>query len=152
MIPGLGREGSAVKALPAMVRYESAERSPYVRYSMVAEETGDYDLSMVLLARNPVVKGRRMRFFLSVNEETPLSMDAVSGQYYTEWFCEEWAQGVLNHVRSIDTKVSLKKGRNDLYIYAGDPGVILEKLVLSRENRKVPKTYLGPVESTKWKR
>ena len=152
VIPGLGREGAAVKALPAMVRYESAERSPYVRYSMVAEETGDYDLSMVLLARNPVVKGGRMRFFLSVNEEAPLSMDAVSGQYYTEWFCEEWAQGVLNHVRSIDTKVSLKIGRNDLYIYAGDPGVILEKLVLSRENRKVPETYLGPVESTGWKK
>lgn len=116
VIEYLGREGAAVKAFPAMETYENA---PYVKYSMIAEKTGAYQMALTLLTRNPSVKGGRIRFAFSVNQEAPQDIYAVSEQYYTEWFHKEWADGVLDHARTVEAKVVLQKGRNDIYIYAG---------------------------------
>lgn len=143
----LGREGAAVKAFPPMETYADAKNAPYVRYTMIAENAGPYRMAMSLLTRNPSVKGGRMRFAVSVNDGAPQDVYAVSGQYYTEWICREWGDGVLDHARTVTTEVSLQKGRNDIYVYAGEPGVILEKLVLYPAERELPESYLGPEES-----
>lgn len=147
VIDYLGREGAAVKAFPPMEVYEKAENAPFVKYSMIAENSGDYQLALYLLTRNPSVKGGRMRFAISVNDRMPQDMYAVSEEYYTEWFDKEWSDGVLNHARIATTSVSLKKGRNDIYFYAGESGVILEKMVLYQADNNLPDSYLGPEES-----
>lgn len=147
VISYLGREGAAVKAFPAMCPWQNAKEAPYVKYSLLAEQTGSYKLELYLLARNPVQKGGRMRFAVSVNDGVPKEVCAVSEQYYTEWFHKEWADGVLNHARIVSTEVFLKKGRNDIYVYAKEPGVILEKLVLHPADTELPESYLGPAES-----
>lgn len=143
----LGREGAAVKALPAMEVYPDPLNAPYVKYSMLAEKNGEYNLVCYLLSRNPAVKGGRMRFAISINDEKPQDMYGVSENYYTEWFNAEWADGVLDHARTVTTTVSLKEGQNDIYFYAGEPGVILEKLVLYRADTDMKESYLGPQES-----
>lgn len=147
VIDYLGREGAAMKAFPSMARYTNAKSAPYVKYAMIAESSGTYQLALLLLSRNPSVKGGRMRFAVSVNEEALQEMCAVSEEYYTEWTCKEWGDGVLDHARMITTEVTLKKGRNDIYVYAGEPGVILEKLVLYPSGKELPESYLGPEES-----
>lgn len=143
----LGREGAAVKAFPAMTVYENAAEAPYVKYSMTAEEAGEYALDISLLTRNPSVRGGRMRFALSVNDGTPETVYAVSEKYYTEWMCREWYSGVLEHARTVTAGITLEKGRNDIYLYAGDPGVIFEKLTVRRKDTELPESYFGPVES-----
>lgn len=52
-----------------------------------------------------------MRFAVSVNNEIPQDMYAVSEKYYTECFDQEWAAGVLNYARITTMSVSLQKGR-----------------------------------------
>lgn len=147
VIDYLGREGAAVKAFPPMERYADAKNAPYVKYAMIAEESGTYHLTISLLTRNPSVKGTRMRFAVSVGGGAPREVCAVSEQYYTEWTCKEWGDGVLDHARTVTTEVTLQKGRNDIYVYAGEPGVILEKLVLYPTKKELPESYLGPEES-----
>lgn len=147
IIDYLGREGAAVKAFPPMERYADAKSAPYVKYAMIAEQSGTYRLAMSLLSRNPSVKGGRMRFAVSVNDDAPQDVFAVSGQYYTEWTCKEWGDGVLDHARTVTTEVTLQKGRNDIYVYAGEPGVVLEKLVLYPAEQELPESYFGPEES-----
>ncbi len=143
----LGREGAAVKAFPEMFAWTEAKRAPYVKYSFLAEHTGSYKLELYLLARNPVQKGGRMRFAVSANNGAPQEICAVSEQYYTEWFHKEWADGVLSHSRTVTTEISLQRGRNDIYVYAGEPGIVLEKLVLYPADTVLPDSYLGPKES-----
>ena len=147
IIDYLGREGAAIKAFPAMRTYPDAKTAPYVKYSMIAEQAGTYKLTLYLLTRNPAVKGGRMRFAMSVNDGAPQDMYAVSEQYYTEWFHSEWADGVLDHARTVTVEVSLQKGKNDIYVYAGEPGVVLEKLVLYPADTTLPESYFGPEES-----
>ena len=143
----LGREGSAIKSFPVLQVYRDAGSAPYVNYSMITEEDASYTLTLYLLARNPAKKGDRMHFFISVNEDEPVIQYSLSEDFYTEWFNDEWASGVLEHIRKKEIKVNLKKGRNDIRFYAGDPGVMLEKLVLIRDGIKLSGSYLGPEES-----
>lgn len=143
----LGREGAAIKSFPPMEKFADAKSAPYIKYSMIAKTTGAYRLSLFLLSRNPAIKGGRLHFGVSVNDENPMDVYGVSDNYYTEWFDKEWADGVLNHTRIAVTEVKLEKGRNDIYIYAGDPGVILEKIVLNPMEENLPDSYLGPQES-----
>lgn len=148
VISGLGREGAAIKSFPEMEYWTDAAQAPYVKYSLLAEREGLYKLRFYLSARNPVCKGGRMRFAVSANDDAPQTLYAVSEQYYTEWFNTEWANGVLNHVRIVTAELSLREGENDIFVYAGDPGVILEKLVLYSADRELPDSYLGPPGSS----
>jgi len=88
-----------------------------------------------------------MRFAVSANEGAPQDIYSVSEQYYTEWFHKDWADGVLNHARVVTTEVAIREGKNDIYVYAGEPGVILEKLVLYPVDKELPESYFGPEES-----
>lgn len=141
----LGREGAAVKAFPPERFWEDPERAPRLQYALLAERAGRYQLELFLLARNPANRGGRMRFAVSVNGEAPRQVWAVSEDYRVGQDDGEWARGVLSRGRRSSMEVLLKKGRNDIYFYAGDPGVVLEKLVLHA--LPLPESYLGPEES-----
>lgn len=43
--------------------------------------------------------------------------------------------------------VTLQEGRNDICFYAGESGVILEKVVFYSADSDLPGSYLGPEES-----
>ncbi|MBQ8549122.1 MAG: glycosyl hydrolase 115 family protein [Lachnospiraceae bacterium] len=143
----LGREGAALKAFPALESYSDAGTAPYVKYSFFASRGGSYKLDLHVSARNPVVKGGRIRFAVSVNDGAAQEVCSVSEKYYTEWFDKEWANGVLNHARTVTVEIAVNEGKNDVYVYAGDPGLILEKLVLYPADKELPESYFGPEES-----
>ena len=147
VIEHLGREGAAIKALPAMEVYENAKEAPFVKYEFLAEQAGSYHVQFVLLTRNPSVKGGRIRFAVSINDKEPKTLYGVSEKYYTEWFDKDWANGVRDHARRVETEVTLKEGRNELFVYAGDPGFVLEKIILWPADQGLPESYFGPEES-----
>jgi hypothetical protein len=144
----LGREGSAVKVFPPMKSYEveGTDSIPYVSYDISVDEASEYDIIFYLMTRNPSVKGGRMKFYASANDDKPQVVYSVSDHYYTEWQDAEWAQGVLTAGRQVSVSVNLKAGNNTIKVYAGDPGVIIEKLVIKRAGYELPTTYLGPIE------
>ena len=88
-----------------------------------------------------------MRFAFSVNGERRKILDTVSDSFRADCACEEWNRGVLDNIRIVESVVPVKKGENQLYFYASDPGIVLERIVLYPENTKLPESYLGPVES-----
>ena len=157
----LGREGSAIKAFPPMKSYElfadekedsstdwnsSSSKVPYVAYEVSVAEVGAYDILFFLMTRNPSVKGGRMKFYASANDDKPQVVYSVSDHYYTEWQDADWAQGVLTAGRQVSASVNLRAGKNTIKVYAGDTGVIIDKLVIKRSGYELPTTYLGPIE------
>lgn len=143
----LGREGSAIKSFPAMKNYADVTKAPYVKYAVLVNTTGEYDIDLFMPARNPVAKGGVMKFAVSANGDTPVCLQAVHDNYYTEWQDPQWSEGVLNQVRIVTTKLSLKEGVNEISIYAGETGVLFEKFILHAAGRKMPISYLGAPES-----
>lgn len=147
VVSHLGREGAAVKAFPQTEVWPEAKKASYLRYDLLVGRTGAYCLELYLLARNPAERGGRMRFAVSVNDGAVQELCAVSEQYYTEWFCREWSDGVLRHGRTVKTEVVLHRGENRIYVYAGEPGVAFEKLAVYPADTVWPQSYLGPAES-----
>ncbi len=147
VIAHLGRMGSAVKAFPITKSWIDVADAPYLRYTFAAENAGDYRIQFYLLPRNPVEKGARMCLAYAVNEDHKKILNTVSNSFHADCTCEEWNRGVLDNMRVIESVVSVKKGENQLYFYAADPGIILERIVLYSNNTKLPESYLGPVES-----
>ncbi|WP_029231111.1 glycosyl hydrolase 115 family protein [Butyrivibrio sp. VCB2006] len=149
VIDFLGKEGTAIKAFPPMKAWDDIKVSdmnsvPYVSYDASVNEEGECDIIFFLMTRNPYAKGGRLKFYVSVGDEKPQTVYSVSDHYYTEWQDEDWAQGVLTAGRQVTTSVKLQAGSNTIRVYAGDPGVIIEKLVIKRRGYEIPTSYLGP--------
>lgn len=75
------------------------------------------------------------------------SMEGKYSEYFAEWQNETWSYGVTNHVRIVKEEVILKKGVNTLKFYAADPNIVLENIVMFREDRPMRVTHLAPPES-----
>lgn len=146
IIEHLGRMGDAVKAFPVTVSWMERPSRPWVAYDFIAEREGAYNLEIWCAARNPVQKGAPMRFAVSVNDGQPVTCDTVSEGFYTDSSSWEWSMGVLNNIRKTKAAVPVKQGRNRLYVYAGDCGIVLERIFLYPEGTELPQSYLGPAE------
>jgi len=143
----LGRMRGAVKCFPVTRDYTGMDKAPYVRYGFVSEKGGTYNIEIDVLARNPVVLGNDMTLAVAVNNGDKVYMNAVNKDFYAGHTSPQWCAGVLDNVRRITAKVEVKPGENDLFIYAQSPNVSFDKIVLWREDVKLPKSYLGPVDS-----
>ena len=147
IIKYLGREGNAVKCYPVTKDYRNEKDAPYLRYDVIANADGVYNVEVDVLSRNPVIKGDDMILYISANDGEKIPLNAVNRDFYAGHTCEQWCDGVLDNVRRIRNKLTLKKGKNCIYIHAGSPNVSFDRIILSREGMQLPYSYLGPKES-----
>lgn len=143
----LGRMGDAVKAFPAVKNWMGQTDLPCLQYDAVAQEEGTYTVWLYLAPRNPVRPGGQIRCQISVNDGPRQIIDTVSSSMRTEGNCGEWSRGVLDNIRVAEAEADIKKGMNHLYFYAGDPGIVLERIVLFRKGKGILSSFLGPKES-----
>ena len=141
----LGRLGDAIKAYPVNKTFSSTEELPYVQYDFDVASSGSYTAQFVFMARNPVVKGGPIRIRCSVNGGTPFIVSAIGNNYYTEWMCECWNEGVMTGVHTSEATISLTEGRNSIRVYPFDPNAILERIIMFPKGKVLKKSYLGPM-------
>lgn len=147
VIQHLGRNGSAIKAFPININWLLKEEKPFVQYSCITRQEGEYILSFYFSPRNPMQKGDKIKCCYSLNDNEQQLLDIVSDDYYAEWFSKEWSSGVMNNSRIVNTTVNLNKGKNKILFYATEPNVILEQIVLYPTNKELSKLQLAPKES-----
>ena len=147
VIQSLGRTGDAVKAFPSTVDWSEMEQPPHLCYTFLAENEGIYTMELHLSPRNPTKRGNRMSCRISINQGEHQTVPAISETYYAGDGNEEWGNGALRNIRVAACSVRVRRGRNDLFVYAGEPGIILERIVLYPAEHPVPDSYLGPAES-----
>lgn len=164
-IDNLGREGDSVKVLPNGQYYTDAKDAPYVEYTFYIQTPGEYRLNAFITPSNnaksaletPVTE--QLRFAAQFDEGT---LQTKSGLLSSSFSVNGalWNFGVMNNARVIafDT-ATLEAGLHTLRVYAMDPGVVLQKLVVAPAAAKTvdignaPQTqhfmnaYFGPPES-----
>jgi hypothetical protein len=94
------------------------------------------------------VAGRGLRFAASFDDDTPQIVTAVPAGFSVGAGDgnRDWEQAAKDGVRRVTTAFSVKNpGEHVLKFWMVDPGVALEKIVVSRDG--VPPSYLGPPES-----
>jgi hypothetical protein len=140
VIRGLGRTGAAVTALPTtfapVALADAREHAPRLDYTITLPNPGTFTLQLHLLPTHPLT-GTSLRLFVALDDAPPqlVSLEVGDGG-------PAWAQGVLDAIRIASVPLTVDRpGEHTLRIYALDPGVVLDKVVLDLGG--LTPTYLG---------
>jgi hypothetical protein len=143
-LPDLGRTAGAVTALPTNVAPTDAPggASPHLEYRISLAQPGPVTVSAYLAPTLDFTNTTGLRYAVSLDDEAPQIVNLHAGMRSGEGNMV-WERAVAN---SIILKTSQHNvaaaGPHVLKFWRVDPGVVLEKLVVSQGN--VPASYLGP--------
>ena len=148
-LEGYGRTASAMKVLPTFHAPFTKESKdvPYLEYTFFAENDGDYTAEFFFSPTNPLLIDNVMEYAYSVNGGETVVKNVVNKDTFVTYFSAEWAKGAEENIQKRQVTVSLKKGENTLRFYAYCPTIILEKIVLFKEGKEIPSSFLGASES-----
>jgi hypothetical protein len=112
-----------------------------LEYKMYLFDPGAYQVEAILAPTLNFVPGRGLRYAISFDDQPPLVVDALADDSE-----KAWATAVSDGVRKVTSTLTIAKpGYHTLKFRMVDPGVVLEKLVVSQG--PLPASYLGPPES-----
>jgi hypothetical protein len=139
-LPGYGETRSAMTIFPVLAA-SKLDSSASLSYRMYLSDQGQFTLLATLAPTSNFVPGRGLRFAVSIDDGPRTVVDALEHNSQ-----RDWEQAVSDGVRKITVPLSLAdSGYHILHIWAVDPGVVLERIVLS--HGALPPSYLGPSES-----
>ena len=139
-LPGYGetRSGMTVFPVTAASEMNSGTSSDYRMYLY---DSGDFELQFAMSPTENFVPGRGLRFAVSVDDGARTMVDAL--EHNSD---KDWAQAVSDGVRRVTIPLTIAKpGYHVLKVWAVDPAVVIDRIVLSHGPLKP--SYLGPPES-----
>jgi hypothetical protein len=112
-----------------------------LEYGTYLFDRGELTVQATIAPTLNFVPGRGLRFAVSFDEQPPTIVDVL--EHNTD---ADWAKAVSDSVRLVQTKLNVSQpGYHTLKFGMVDPGIVLEKLVVSAGPIKA--SYLGPPES-----
>lgn len=146
VIKNYGRTLSSVKMFPTTVSFEKVEDAPYLEYLLRVNKDSEYILSTYIAPTNNLREKSRLKYAVAFDGEKETIVDALPDNFVAGSYINDiWCDAVLNNIHIKTTKHKLTKGTHKLRFYGMDAGLVLQKLVLSRE--QLPYSYFGPEES-----
>lgn len=146
VIENYGRTLSSLKMFPTTISFEDVKDAPYLEYLLTVHEDSEYILTAYISPTNNLKEKSRLKYAVAFDEEKETVADALPDEFITgNCINNFWADSVLNNIHINTTNHKLTKGIHKLHFYGMDAGLVLQKLVLSKE--KLPYSYLGPEES-----
>jgi hypothetical protein len=141
-IADLGRTLSAMSIFPVTAPSATPPKdSPHLEYQMYLFDSGVATVEADLSPTLNFVPGRGLRYALSLDDDPPQVVDALAHNSVADW-----STAVKDSVRKAESNVTFSSpGYHILKFWYVDPGVVLQKLVVSFT--PVPDSYLGPPES-----
>ena len=148
VIENYGRTLSGVKVFPTTLAFDLDEEAPELSYQVQIEEAGVYQIEVQCAPGNPLLPGGKLRYGLKVNDGAWQVVNRVAENYRGgNWNDKEWCQQVLENINRSVTQASLQQGKNTIHIKAMDAGMVIERIVIYKENEQTLRFYLGPEES-----
>jgi hypothetical protein len=143
VLSGLGRTGDSISVFPTTAGSFAAGTAPSVEYELYLFTPGTVKTIAYLVPTHPILAGSGLRYAIGFDGEAPQVVAVGAGLQIPS---RAWSLNVLNSTTTgISTHEIKTAGRHVLKIYAVDPGVVLDKVVLDLGGLKP--SYLGPQET-----
>ena len=146
-LPDLGRTGGAVTTFPVTAAPTPAPGggSPHLEYRISLAQAGPVTVSAYLAPTLDFTNTTGLRYAVSLDGEAPQIINLHTG-LNPDTGNKPWEQAVAQNIllKASQHQVAAA-GAHVLKFWRVDPGVVLEKLVVSQGT--VPPSYLGPPES-----
>ncbi len=146
-LPDLGRTGGAVTTFPVTAAPTPAPggNSPHLEYRVSLAQAGPVTVSAYLAPTLDFTTTTGLRYAVSLDDEAPQLINLHTG-LKPDNGNRPWEQAVAQNIILKTSQHQVPAaGAHVLKFWRVDPGVVLEKLVVSQGS--VPATYLGPPES-----
>ena len=141
-LPGYGEDGGAMTLFPVTATSEPNSAAG-LNYSVYLFDQGDFTLHLRLAPTLNFVPGRGLRLAVSVDDGPRTVVDVL--EHHAE---HDWEIAVGDGVKKVEVPLTISTpGAHMLHLWAVDPGVVLEKLVLV--DGELKPSYLGPPESAR---
>jgi hypothetical protein len=139
IIRDLGRTGDGVTFFPPFAQTMPLQKtSAHLEYNIYSTDTGAAKVMVYCSPTLPFNESTGLQYAVSFDDETPqlVNLHADNSE-------KAWARSVSDNIRISTSVHSLRKaGHHTLKIWAVDPGVVLQKIVIDWGG--VKKSYLGP--------
>ena len=146
-IDSYGKYGSGMKVSPSTAEFSMEEEKPSLTYSFQIDQPGAYRVELLTAPNNPVALGESVNLLVETGTQVQkvqlIAPDFRAGENSDP----RWCQGVLDQIHTAETLFSFEAGIHALTVSPLEPGVVLEKIVISPADVPLPQSYLGPEES-----
>lgn len=120
------------------------KNAPHLDYKISVPSAGKYDVTLYTNPSNPFSREPKILVGVKVNDGSLKKINMIPEGFAVGDGNPYWSQGVLDNVRKTTFTVELKEGINTLGIYAINPNLVLQKIVICENGAKIPESYLGP--------
>ena len=142
-----GKYGSGMKVFPTTAAFSMEDEKPGLTYTFRIDHPGDYRVEFLTAPNNPIELGSAVHLLAESGGAAKtvqlLPPDFRAGENSDP----RWCQGVLDHIHTAQTQFHFEAGIHKLTVSPLEPGVVLEKIVISPRDVPLPPSYLGPEES-----
>jgi hypothetical protein len=139
-LPDYGRTRSAMTVFPVTADSNTDSKAA-LEYRMYLYEAGEFQMQAAVAPTLNFVPGRGLRFAVSVDDGPRTIVDGLEHNSP-----KDWEQAVSEGIRRVTVSLAIANpGYHTLKIWAVDPGLVLERIVLNQGS--LPPSYLGPPES-----
>lgn len=151
-----GITGSGMKLFPNTldVTALAGGATPTLEYRIYAEEDGEYEAMFVFAPTTPVTDILDQSFGVSlINSKLPggtldmLRVNTVMDTTRPFHGSLQWAIETKDNAKRTVCRLNLKKGVNTIAYCQLSPNLVLERIIVARDLKVIPKSYLGPKES-----
>jgi len=143
VIPNFGRTLSGVTSYPSTAPASTPGKGPSLDYLVDFEKAGPVDLTVLVAPTLDFRGGKGLTYAVSIDDAAPVIVNSQPDRSD-----KAWDKAVADNVRSQTTSLNVPSaGPHKVRLWRVDPGVVFERLVLSRG--PVPESYLGPPESAR---
>ena len=149
IIPNLGRTGSAVTSKPVTaVIKDPGKNNPYLEYEVWLMDEGNYHLDAWFSPTLNFQKDEGLIYAFSIDDEEPQVMNLHENNEGADWTYPKWWNDAVtdNIMKQRVMQRALSAGPHRIRYYLADPGLVLQKIVLTREKAD-QESYLGPPQS-----
>jgi beta-xylosidase len=142
-VPDLGKAASGITPMPATSPSATpGGASPRLEYDMFLFDSGTVQVhAYVSPTLNFSASATGPRYAVSFDDQPPQIVNI-----WPDTMQRTWERAVADNIlEPVSAHVLVRAGRHTLKFWMVDPGVVLQRLVVSA--RPLPRTYLGPPES-----
>ena len=113
-------------------------KGPSIEYDIALGAAGEFSVAVYASPSLDVLNRGGLRYAVSVDDGAPVIGDLMVGD------ANKWGKAVADNIRIAVTKHQVNKaGPHKIRIWGIDPGVVIQRLVVTRGD--LPRSKLGPV-------
>lgn len=146
VVNDFGRSGDSVKIFPNLAEpVTDLTDSAYLEYNVYFNSTGTFPIDIY---RMPTLNERgTMKFAIGIDNQTPTVLTGQNSYVNKSNGTDAWGKGVMNNTQVLSTTIKVDTvGYHTIELYQIDPGVVIDKMVITTDGNKAP-SYFGAPES-----